>query len=176
MLLRHYHKINFYMNDTMQPVLFEDTGENEPRADAQWIERNAITAVVYDPKTDRILGLRWDNDVKWETLVTGGIEEGQSPEDACRTEILQETGYGNIELVSELPPYDSKFYHHGKKVNRYAHFKCFLFKLVDDEKKDVDDAELKIHEPVWLTREEMKAFRLPEGHRYVMDAAWNVIG
>jgi 8-oxo-dGTP diphosphatase len=164
------------MNTTSPTPLFEDSGENAPREGAPWIERNAITAVVHDLRTDRILGLRWDNDADWETLITGGIEEGQTPEEACVTEIAQETGYKNVELVAELPPYDSKFYHHDKKVNRYAHFRCFLFRLKGDEKDEVSEDELKIHVPVWLTREEMEKFHLPEGHRYTLRNAYERIG
>jgi 8-oxo-dGTP pyrophosphatase MutT (NUDIX family) len=165
---------NKTMNITETP-LFVDTGENAPREGVQWVVRDVITAVVYDPSTDKVIGLRWQNAPFWETLITGGIEENQSPEDAARAEILQETGYANLELVSELPPYDSKFYHHAKEVNRYGHFRCFLFRLKDDERQEVSEKELKVHVPVWLTREELETFRLAEGHRYTLDNAYAML-
>lgn len=155
----------------MNIKLFVDTKENAVRPDLPFVERDAITAVVRDPKTGKILGLRWNDGSNWETLITGGIEEGQSAEEAARAEIHEETGYKNLRLVRELPRYDSKFFHHGKQVNRYAHFQCFLFELVDDERDAVSGDEQKKHNSIWLSEEELKSFRLPEGHRFTLDCA-----
>ena len=150
--------------------LFVDTTNNAVRPGLPFVERDAITAVVYDPKALKYIGLRWKDGSNWETLVTGGIEVGQSAEEAARAEIHEETGYKNLILISELPRYDSKFFHHGKQVNRYAHFQCFLFALVDYERDGVSADEQKKHEILWLTQEEMEKFHLPEGHRFVFDS------
>jgi 8-oxo-dGTP pyrophosphatase MutT (NUDIX family) len=151
--------------------LFVDTKENAVRPDLPFVEREAITAVLCDPKTGKFYGLRWKDGSNWETLITGGIEEGQSAEEAARAEIHEETGYKNVRLVRELPRYDSKFFHHGKQVNRYAHFQCFLFELENDERDELSADELSKHEGVWLSPQEMESFRLPEGHRFVFDEA-----
>lgn len=148
--------------------LFVDTGSNGPKEDLPFIERDAITAIVRDPKNGKYIGLKWKQ-VDWDTLITGGIEEGQTAEDAARAEISEETGYKNLRLVSELPKYDAKFFHAPKNVNRYAHFQCFLFELLDDVHEQLSDDEQSKHTCVWLTKEEMKDFRLPEGHRFVFD-------
>lgn len=152
--------------------LFVDVGSNAPKSDLPFVERNAITAVLRDTKNGKYLGLKWKQ-VNWETLITGGIEEGQTAEEAARVEILQETGYKNIRLISELPKYDSKFFHHPKGVNRYAHFDCFLFDLENNERAPIAEDEQSKHECVWLTEEEMKRFNLPEGHRFVFDHVIN---
>ncbi|MES3005631.1 MAG: NUDIX hydrolase [Patescibacteria group bacterium] len=153
------------MNDI---PLFVDNGANAVRQDLPFVERDAITAVLYDPKANKYLGLKWKK-VDWDTLITGGIEVGQTAEEAARMEIAQETGYKNIRLVSELPRYDSKFFHHPKGVNRYAHFRCFFFELVNDEREIVSSDELEKHTCIWLSREEMEQFRLPEGHRFIFN-------
>ncbi|HYD93371.1 MAG TPA: NUDIX hydrolase [Candidatus Paceibacterota bacterium] len=161
--------------DTASEPLFVDTGMNAVRPDLPFVERDAITAVVRNPQNGRILGLKWKT-VDWETLVTGGVEEGQSAEEAARAEIREETGYKNLRLVAELPRYHSKFFHHPKGVNRFAHFRCFLFELVDSEQDQVAGEENAKHEAVWLTREEFETFRLPEGHRFVLNHAYDLIG
>jgi len=151
--------------------LFVDTTDNAVRPGLPLIERNAITAVVRNPADGTFLVLRWKDGSNWETLVTGGIEEGQTPEEAARVELKQETGYKNLRLVRELPRYDSQFFHHGKQVNRLAHMHCFYFELENDERDELAQGESDKHEPLWLTLEEMQTFRLPEGHRFVLNAA-----
>lgn len=161
------------MNKISEEPLFVDTGKNAVRPDLPFVERDAITAVVRDPKTNKYLGLRW-KEVDWETLITGGIEEGQSAQDAALAEIREETGYKNLRLVVELPRYHSKFFHHPKGVNRFAHFRCFLFELVNDEHEKITSDERKKHDPVWLTREEMENFDLPEEHRFIINHVYSL--
>jgi 8-oxo-dGTP pyrophosphatase MutT (NUDIX family) len=150
--------------------LFIAGGTDAPRPELPFVKRSAITAVLYDPKQDKYLGLKW-KEVDWDTLITGGIEAEQTPEEAARTEIMEETGYANIKLITELPPYDAQFFHHPKGVNRYAHFRCFLFQLESDARAVVSKEEVAKHDTVWLSFDEMKQFRLPEGHRFVFDHA-----
>ncbi|MCB9808839.1 NUDIX hydrolase [Candidatus Nomurabacteria bacterium] len=147
---------------------FIDKGKDAPREDVETIERDAVTVIVRNPKNQKYLALRWKK-LDWETFITGGIEEGQTPEQASREEVKEETGYVNLSLIKELPPYDALFYHGGKKVNRLAHFKCFLFELIDEEQVEVSQEEKERHEAIWLTREELENFNLPDGHRHTLE-------
>lgn len=148
--------------------LFVDTGPEAPRPDLPFAEREAITALVRDPATGRYLGLRW-KEVDWETFITGGIEEGQTAEEAARAEILEETGYKHLRLVKELPRYHSQFYHPPKGVNRFMHSTCFLFELEDDERETVSEEEKAKHEAVWLGPEELATFRIPPAQRFLVE-------
>ena len=147
--------------------LFVEFGDIAPLANLPFEERKSISAIVRNPRTGTYLGLRWKG-VGWETFVTGGIEHGQTPEQAAIAEIRQETGYKNLQLVRTLPPFDAQFYHAPKQVNRHAHAHCFLFDLIDDARDEIAEEELARHEPVWLTRAELEHFRLPTGHRYIL--------
>lgn len=148
--------------------LFVGRGPDAPKPELPFVERDAVTAVVFNPKTGKYLGLRWKK-VDWDTFVTGGIEPGQTPEEAARAEILQETGYKNLRLVRELPRFEAQFYHTPKKENRHARFQCFLFELVDDEQEALSAEEIENHDAVWLDAQELKKFRLPDGHRFLAD-------
>lgn len=148
--------------------LFVDEGVNAPRVNLPFIERDAITALVRNPKNGKYLGLRW-KEIDWETFITGGIEEGQTAEEAARAEVREESGYKNLRLVRELPRYHSKFYHGPKGVNRFAHFHSFLFELVDNERVPLSKDEIKKHTCVWLNRTELEHFRLPTGHRFLLE-------
>ena len=154
------------MTETTKVFIGTDT--DAPRPELPFKERDAVTAIVRDPQTGAFLGLRW-KEIGWETFITGGIEAGQTAEAAARAEVLEETGYLNLRLVCELPRYDAKFYHGPKGENRHARFQCFLFELIDHESATLSDEEVKKHEPVWLSIEELKAFQLPEGQRYLAD-------
>jgi 8-oxo-dGTP pyrophosphatase MutT (NUDIX family) len=148
--------------------LFIAEGIDAPREELPFVEREAITAIVRDPKINKYLGLRWKQ-VDWDTFITGGPENGQTPEEGARAEVREESGYKNLRLISELPRFHSKFYHHPKGVNRFAHFHSFLFELENDERAEISADEQKKHECVWLDKEELKKFRLPEGHRFFLD-------
>lgn len=139
-----------------------------PRPELPFVERQAITAAVRNPQTGEYLGLRWKK-VDWETLITGGIEVGQTAEQAARAEVREETGYKNLRLVAKLPGFSSKFYHHVKGENRFAHFQCFLFELENGDRDIISEKEQGIHEAVWIKKEDLGRFRLPEGHRFLID-------
>lgn len=157
----------------MKEPLFIAKGDDAPRAELPFVEREAITAIVYDPVGDRYLGLRWKK-VDWDTFITGGIEEGQTAEEAARMEVYEESGYKNLILVRELPIFHSKFYHHPKGENRFAHFRSFLFELEDGEQDDISDEEREKHDYVWLSKDELEKFRLPEGHRFLLDQVFKL--
>lgn len=151
------------------PTLFiEAKGETKVKEGEPFVERNAITALLRNPKDNTYLGLRW-KEVAWRTFVTGGIEEGQTAEEAAAAEIKEETGYQNIKLVKQLSPFDAQFYHKPKGENRWAHFQTFLFELEDDEQKAINADEQAKHDLVWLAEDEVANWLTPEGHVYV----WN---
>lgn len=152
-----------------QEPLFVAKGADAPREGLPFVEREAITALVRNPQTEQHLALRW-KEVDWETFITGGVEDGQTPEEAARAEIREESGYKNLRLVAELPKYHSKFYHTPKGVNRFAHFHSFLFELENDEREELSADEQKRHEVLWLTTAELEEFQLPEGHRFLLNS------
>ncbi|RRC93565.1 NUDIX hydrolase [Streptococcus sanguinis] len=55
--------------------------------------RQSIEAWIYHPEDGEILLLRVENEkVSFWQPITGGIESGESPEEACLREIKEETG------------------------------------------------------------------------------------
>lgn len=82
--------VNNAVRAQQTPRLNEDNGvENDD------VKKNALAVIVNDDK--QILLLRRENNPniwqpgKW-ALVGGGVEEGETPEEACRREIKEETG------------------------------------------------------------------------------------
>lgn len=163
-------KLSFALVPEPEPTFYQFSEPGKIKEGAPFVERDTILAIVKHWKEDKYLGLKWKK-VDWETWVTGGVEKGQTPEEAARAEVLQETGYKNLRRVLHLGKMHSKFYHVPKKQNRFGHFDLFYFELEDDEREALADEELAIHEVVWLGKEDIPSFGLPASHRY----AWDVL-
>ena len=129
--------------------------KTKPKEGLEWVERVALEAIVYNPKTQKYLCLKWKNQ-PWTTFITGGIEEGEDPVEAAKREIHEETGYKNLKLVKELGITKSKFHAAHKNCNRSADMHGFLFELVDEEKDVTSKEEQSIHDLVWLDRKDLK--------------------
>ncbi|HET9850541.1 MAG TPA: class I tRNA ligase family protein [Candidatus Saccharimonadales bacterium] len=151
-----------------EPVFEQTTGSSAVKKGQPFVERQAITAIVKHWSEDKYIGLKWKT-VDWETLITGGIEKGQTAEQAAIAEIREETGYQNPKLVRVLGKNHAKFFHVPKNENRFAHFTCLLFELADGEREQVSAKEQKNHEVVWLTPAQMEKFDLPQSHRHIWD-------
>lgn len=149
----------------IEPEFIDTKEPGYVREDLPFTERAGIVAIVKHWSEDKYLGLKWKK-VAWGTWVTGGIEPGQTAEAAARSEILEEVGYKNLKLVKELGKLHSKFYHVPKKENRLLHGHCLYFELIDGEMASISDVEAGIHEPVWLTKEEVGKFMTADAHQW----------
>ncbi|MEK7134671.1 MAG: class I tRNA ligase family protein, partial [Patescibacteria group bacterium] len=161
-------KFNLPKPPVVEPYFVKNGGEDGVRDDKQTIEREAITAIVKHWTEDKYIVLKWKK-VDWHTFITGGVENGQTPEEAARAEVLEETGYKDIKNASELSRFHSKFFHVPKDENRLAHFHTFYFELGSGEREIVSTDEQKHHEVLWLMPEETVKVLTPPGHLYV----WN---
>ena len=158
-------KYNLPIKQVIEPEYIQTTEPGIVRKDLPFVERDGVITIVKHWAEDKYLGLRWKT-VAWGTWVTGGIEEGQTAEDASRAEVLQEVGYKNMRLVKNLGIVHGKFYHVPKKENRLVHGHCLYFELTDDVKDAVAQDEQEKHEAVWLTTAEVEQFLTPDTHRW----------
>lgn len=152
-------KYNLPMKQVIEPIFIAEPNPNLP-----FVEREAISVVIKHWSEDKYLGLKWKK-ANWGTFVTGGVEVGQTPEEAALNEIREETGFLNLKLIKILPRCHSKFYHIPKKQNRFAHFHNFYFELIDGVREEISDEEKANHEIVWLFPSEVDKFLTPEGQR-----------
>ncbi len=114
-------------------VLEEETGtphENETK-------KNSIVAILYDEKNNKYLTINWKN-LGGRLFVGGTIKEGETAIDCAIREIKEETGYKNIELINELPKINHHYYAYNKDKYFNIESTGFLFKLIDDEKEELN--------------------------------------
>jgi leucyl-tRNA synthetase len=130
------------------------------------VERKNVAVIVKHPTEDKYLVSKWKASV-WNGWLTGGIEDGDTPEDTARTEVREESGYTDIASV-DIRDFSvhSLFYHPVKKQNRLAHYRLAIAELASLDKEAVSEEEQAICDFVWvdkkdivdtLTRDEMKS-------------------
>jgi len=161
-------EIEFTIKTEKEPTFYQFFEPGKIKDGESFVEREVVLSIVKHWSEDKYLGLKWKK-VDWETFITGGVEKGQTPEEAARAEIREETGFKNLKLVKKLGKIHAKFFHVPKNQNRFGHFDVFYFELKDGEQDIISEEEKKNHEPIWLTKDQIENFRLPSSHRYSWD-------
>ncbi len=110
--------------------------------------RRNVHAVVRDPKTGLFLILR-SQTFGWDTVVIGGIEEGESAEEAARREILEETGYTDLTYKGPLGgTVMAEYFAKHKDENRVSLTEGLYFELASDAKVERTDPD--VGEVLWV--------------------------
>ncbi len=158
-------KFGLPVRTVIEPLFTDTSAEGAVKEGVPMVERNAIMAIVKHWSEEKYIGLQWKK-VDWQTLITGGPENGQTAEEGAVQEILEETGYLHPKFLKKLGRVHSQFFHIPKQVNRLAHFDVLYFELQDDARREISEEEQGIHEVKWLTPDEMDRFLSPEAHRF----------
>ena len=75
-------------------VNFEPTDEMQTRDDVETLNRRVVDMIIESPEGGKFL---LEKDSHWH-LVGGGVEEGESVEEAIAKEVTEETGYVDFEI------------------------------------------------------------------------------
>ncbi|MBX4199901.1 NUDIX domain-containing protein [Candidatus Parcubacteria bacterium] len=148
---------------------FEDE-DSKQKPGVRVVERNNINAIVYNKETDEVLCLDWQK-FGWKTFIIGGVEGDEDPVEAAKREILEETGYKNLKLISHLGKTRSGYYAAHKGENRISNATGLLFELENDEREVVPDAENLPHIFIWLPQSKVSSFITPSSQKYYWQKA-----
>ncbi|MFN3692776.1 MAG: class I tRNA ligase family protein [Candidatus Paceibacteria bacterium] len=118
------------------------------------VPRTAVGSLVYNPKTDKYL-VQYSHEFQNYSFIFGGLEKGESYEEAAIREVEEKTGYKTkfVRFISEET--EAHFFHPGKQVNRVLTSRRVLLELTSDTQNEIPAEELAKQEPVWLTKEEL---------------------
>ena len=158
-------KFDLPIKQVIEPTYEQTTEPGKIREGEPFDHREAIIAIVKHWSEEKYIALKWKQ-VAWGTFITGGIEEGQTPETAAKAELLEEVGYTDAKFIKDFGIVHGKFYHVPKKTNRNAHAHVVYLELQSNAKKPVADTEQAIHDVLWLTAEELKTFLTPDTHQH----------
>jgi leucyl-tRNA synthetase len=125
------------------------------RIDKETVKRKTLYAFIFDKKNDRFLCLDWEK-YNWHSGIIGGVDEGETYQEAALREIKEETGFINLKYIKDIGgEQHNHFFAAHKDVNRYAFGQGMLFELVNEEKVSTKEEETKNHKMVWIKSGEM---------------------
>lgn len=161
-------KYDLPIKSVVEPVLTQTTGTATFRENEPVQQSNGIIVIIKHWSEDKYLGLRWPA-AGWGTFLTGGIDDGFTPEETVLKEIHEETGYKNAVIIKKIAVIHSKYYHEPKKLNRFGHAPTFYVELENGERDSVSEEEMSKHEILWLTKKELKTFLTAESHLQALE-------
>jgi leucyl-tRNA synthetase len=160
-------KYNLVVKQVVAPHIVL-TGDCTPREEKETSRKDVVSAIVRNKKTNEYLVLNWEN--KRFGFIGGGIESGETYEEAVKRELIEETGYTSFEIVREVIPY---LYGHGykprKDINCFDLDKVFLIDILDTEKQEDNENVAGEHSLKWLEEKEMSAVLTLDHHKFI----WN---
>ncbi len=150
-------KYNLPYKQVVAPY-FEGTGKESLNPNAETKFRISVIAVIKNEKDNTYLcvdALKRN----CKSFVLGGIEEGETPEEAAIREVKEETGYIDIKInrksILEL---HNHFYAAYKGVNRYATLNVIFGILKSKKRERVSEDEFNKQKAVWVKKENLKNF------------------
>lgn len=113
-------------------VVEPETGE--PLEGAEF--RKSVVAIVRNPRTNEFLSINWGN-LGGNLFVGGGIDDSESPEEAARREVQEETGYKSLQFVARTGRIHANYFARSKNVPRRVLAQAFLFDLIDEARQEI---------------------------------------
>ncbi len=150
---------------------FFGEGNSAVRPDKPMTEREVVVVVVKHPTEEKYL-CEQKRKTGWVEFVMGGIDGDETPIEAAKREVAEETGYTELTDLVVRPEicYDN-FYAAHKGVNRHITVHIVTGKLANLNQTERTEEETEIADVIWLTADEVAEKLAQEEHRWI----WEVV-
>lgn len=157
-------------SDLQEPLHFVDV-DNPHQEGKKLVERSVVTCIVKHPSEEKYIIARPTKGGPWSPLM-GGIDEGETPVQAAKRELEEETGFVDIRLIEQRGDiFQSEFFAKHKDVNRIAYCSTVYIELSSlttnsELAVEADDQEIQ-----WVTEDEYRSLPGTGGMHHVFDLA-----
>ncbi len=151
-----------------------ESKDNPYKEGLEEIKRDTVIVFLKDKSTGKYALLNWHGTLEGvTTTIMGGIEQGQTPQEAVETEVREEAGLSNIKLIKKLGwKLDGKYCASHKNENRLARYQAFLYEVENlDKQTEVDEEEKNKHSLIWVNEDEVEKSLTTYDHKFF----WNQI-
>lgn len=149
---------------------------NPPQEGMAEVKRDMVIVHLRDKSTGKYALLEWHGTLEGiTTAIMGGIEEGQTPEEAALMEINEEAAIPNAQVTFKSRWITAaKYCASHKKQNRLAVTYGLLAEVESlDLQGQIDATESEKHTLVWVDESEIRDRLVPEHQKQVWDLLQN---
>jgi leucyl-tRNA synthetase len=143
---------------------------NPPKPELEEVKRDTVIVHLRDTVTGKFALLDWHGTLEGiTTAIMGGIESGQTPEEAALTEIREEAALEGARIIKKLPWITAaKYCASHKNENRCAHTYSLLAEIDGIVGQGaIADEEKKKHTLVWVEEAEVPTRLTPVHQKQV---------
>lgn len=147
-----------------------DDTHNPPQDGLTEVKRDTVIVHVRDRSTGKFALLNWHGSLEGiTTAIMGGIEPGQTPEEAVLAEIREEAALEDVHITKKLPWITAARYCAShKQENRCAHSYAFLAEVESlAGQGTIDEAEKATHTLIWVDERDMLSRLTPDHQKQV---------
>jgi 8-oxo-dGTP pyrophosphatase MutT (NUDIX family) len=146
--------------EPLVPYFEADNIDALPKPNTPTICLKAVSSIIKHYSENEYLVVKHHRSgVSGYLSVSGGMEEGERPEETAVREITEETGYKNLKFIKSLgDPIYFKYFKASKNQNRLLQLIPLYFETIDDEVEKMTEYEKAKQEPVWLMEKDIEKF------------------